>query len=127
MTSGEYEITLDDDRGLVRVVVKGMIKRELGEEIITTARTVGAQKKYHIIYDMRQATADVTLADWYFLPQRLTVLKKVETRILRAAVLIQPDEQQKDYQFYETVMNNQGMRVRIFLKEQMAIKWLSEG
>jgi len=122
MAKGEYNIKLDNKNGIVHVVARGELTQKLGEEIITNARTTAIEHKYNILYDVTQATVLVSLIDWFFLPRTLPVLQNLEIRIIRAAVLIPAGDQERAYKFYETVTHNIGMDLRIFLKEDEAIK-----
>jgi len=124
MVKGEYDIKLDNENEIVRVVVSGELDKKLGEEIITNARTAATEHKYNILYDVTQATVLVSLIDWFFLPRTLPVLQNLEIRIIRAAVLIPAGDQERAYNFYETVTYNVGMNLRIFFKEEEAISWL---
>jgi len=124
MDKGDYTITLDTEKEIVNVVARGELDKKLGEEIITNARTAATEHHYHILYDVTQAKVEVTLIDWFFLPRTLPVLQNSEIRIIKAAVLIPPGDQESAYRFYETVTHNIGMNLRIFFKEEEAIKWL---
>jgi hypothetical protein len=126
MGKGEYNITLDNENKIVRVVAFGELDKKLGEEIITNARTTATEHKYNILYDVAQAIVLVSLIDWFFLPRTLPVLQNQEMRTIRAAVLIPAGDQERAYKFYETVTHNVGMDLRIFLKEDEAVKWLIE-
>jgi hypothetical protein len=124
MEKGEYTITLDTEKEIVTVVARGKLDKKLGEEIISYARKAASEHRYQILYDVTQSKVDVSLIDWFFLPRTLPVLQNSETRIIRAAVLIPPGDQESAYRFYETVTHNIGMNLRIFFKEEEAIRWL---
>jgi hypothetical protein len=126
MSKGKYSITPDDINSIVRVVARGELVKELGEEIITKARLTAAEVQYPILCDVRQAEAIVTFADWFFLPKTLPVYKDNETRAIKTALIISPGNQESEYRFYEIVMHNEGMNLRIFLKEEEAVEWLKE-
>ena len=127
MSKAEYNITLDRENGIVRVVARGEIVKAMGEEIITKARTTAAEHQYHIFYDVRDTKTLVSFADWFFLPRTLDVFKKSKVRMIKAAVLISPGDHEKAYKFYETVTHNLGMNLRIFLEENEAVAWLRGG
>jgi hypothetical protein len=127
MSKGKYSITLDDINGIVRVVARGELVKELGEEIITKARLTAAEHKFDILCDVRHAEAIVSFADWFYLPKTLPVYKDNKTRIIKTALIISPGNQESEYYFYETVMKNEGMNLKVFLKEKEAVKWLEEG
>ena len=126
MVKGEYDIKLDNQNRIVRVVASGELDKKLGEEIITNARIKAYEQKYNILYDVSQTKVLVSIIDWFFLPRTLPVLQNVDMRSIRAAVLIPAGDQERAYKFYETVTHNVGMDLRIFLKEDEAVKWLKE-
>ena len=127
MDRGEYTITLDDENGIVRVVARGELSKALGEEIVTGARTAAAEHQYHILCDARNADVKVSLADWFFLPRTLPILKNIKIRTIKTAVIISSGNHEKIYDFYETVTQNIGMNFRVFLEEQEALNWLKQG
>jgi hypothetical protein len=124
MSNGEYTITLDTENGIVRVVAHGELVKELGEEIITKARTIAAEHQYPILYDVRHAEVKVSFIDWFFLPRTLPISKDIRMRLIKVALLISPGNHEREYNFYETVMRNLGTNLRIFLKEKEAVEWL---
>ena len=125
MGKDQYSITLDDEKRLVRVVASGDIVREVGNEIITKALATAAEHHYHIFCDVRQATVKVTLADWFFLPRTLAIFKNKEVRSISTAIVIAPGKQEDDYRFYETVVYNLGMELKVFKNEKDALDWLA--
>jgi hypothetical protein len=126
MRKCKYSITLDPGNNIVRVVAHGELVKELGEEIITKARMTAAEHQYHILCDVRHAEAIVSFADWFFLPKMLPVYKENKTRTIKTALMISPGNQESEYHFYETVMYNEGMNLKVFLKEEEAVEWLKE-
>ncbi len=126
MDKGEYTLTLDNENRIVHVVARGELSKELGEEIITGARTAAAEHQYHILCDARDADVKVSLADWFFLPRTLPIFKDIKIRTIKTAVLISSGNHEKIYNFYEAVTQNIGMNFRVFLEEQEALKWLKE-
>jgi hypothetical protein len=120
----QYQISLDDNLKIVRVIVYGDLPQPLGEEIITKARLLAAEHAAGILYDVRQATPRVPFSRWFFMPRELEVFKKGPTRDIKAAIVI-PGEGENEYRFYETVTSNVGLSVRIFLDQGEAEEWLS--
>jgi len=118
-----YKILLDSELNLVRVAVYGDFTQSLGEEIITRARTLASEHSCSILYDVRQATAQVDFSRWFYLPRELEVLRAKPTRNVKVAILV-PAEQVDKYKFYETVATNVGLSVNVFLDEEKAIEWL---
>jgi len=124
MNEGQYTITLDHDRRLVRVVTRGEIARDVGEDLITNARAEAAKYQYNIFCDVRESRAKVGLADWYFLPRRLLLYRKAKTANIKAAIIVSAGRQERVYRFFETVTQNLGLSIKIFLEEEKALDWL---
>ena len=124
MDKGQYTLTLDHEQGLVIVVAQGEFDMNSGMELITDARKNAAENQYHIFCDVRASKAAVNLADWFFLPRRLGVYQNLETRKSRTAILVTPGRQENNYRFFETVTNNIGLRIKVFLNEEDALAWL---
>ncbi len=110
-----FGVSLDHELHLVRITASGTLYQKDGEKIITTARTAAAENNFNVLYDIRHATAVVSFASWFKLPRELDVLKNTKTRNLKAAVLAsQNDKAVEEYKFYETVMANVGLNLRVF-------------
>jgi hypothetical protein len=127
MTKGKYVITLDKKNHIVHVVVQGDLVKELGKEIITKARVTAAEHQYFILYDVTHVRINASLVDWFFLPRTLPVYRNNKTRQIKTALLISPGNQEREYNFYETVTHNLGINLRVFLNETEAIEWLKGG
>jgi len=124
MDKGQYTITLEHERGLVRVRAVGEFNLKLGMALITDARQNAAAHRYNILCDVRESRAHVSLADWFYLPRRLGVYKSMQTRSVKTAIVVTPGRQEKAYRFFETVTSNVGLNIRVFLREEEALAWL---
>jgi len=124
MSDKQYEITLDKERCIVRLIVRGELEKDLGEKIITQARTKASETLYNILCDVRQAKVKAVLADWFYLPRKLDIYPK--THAVKTAILITPGQQESEYRFFETVAHNLGINIRIFLQEKDALEWLKK-
>lgn len=121
-----FDISLDSERRLVIIKAFGELREKDGEKIITAARTKAMENDYNIIYDLRNATTTVLFASWYHLPRKLEVFNTQKAFRIKAAVLVSPtDKSMPDYKFYETVTENLGLKLRVFLDESEAHEWLS--
>ena len=49
MSDKQYEITLDKDRCIVRLIVHGEIAKDVGKNIITQARKKASENQYNIL------------------------------------------------------------------------------
>ena len=121
---GEYKITIDDSKKIVRVVATGDFDKYLGDEMITKTRTTAGEHGYNIYCDATKAKVNVSVIDWFHLPRTLPVLQDQKIRQIKTAILIPSDKQVDNYKFYETVTYNVGMNLRVFLNEDEAINWL---
>jgi hypothetical protein len=124
MDKGQYTITLNHEQGLIYLVARGEFDFETAGELITDARKQAAEHQYQIFCDVRESRAKVDLVDWYYLPRRLFVYKDWKTRTVRTAILVRTGRQENVYRFFETVTNNLGLRIKIFLREEAALEWL---
>ena len=124
MDKGHYTITLDHERDLVRVLAQGEFDYKSGSDLITEARQQAAEHQYDIFCDVRESRAKVNLVDWFYLPRRLFVYTDWKTRTANTAILVSAGKQEKAYRFFETVANNLGLQIKIFLREEEALEWL---
>ena len=122
MSNKQYEIILDEEQRIIRINVYGELEKDVGEKIITEARTKAAKNQYNALYDVRQAKINAAFVDWFYLPRKLEVYSK--TKAVKTAILITPGVQEKEYSFFETVTHNLGINNKIFMKEKDAIEWL---
>jgi len=119
-----FEVIIDDERRMVKIIASGVFFQEDGEKLISTARRAAAERNYNVLYDMRNATTEVAFANWYTMPRNLDVFKGDATRKVKAAILtLETDKALDDYRFYETVSANLGFRLRVFTTETEAIEW----
>jgi hypothetical protein len=122
-----FEVYLDSERRLVRVVASGELFQKDGEKIISIAREKAAENGFDILYDIRAATTTVAFASWYKLPRELEVFKNPRARQAKTAVIVsRTDKALKDYKFYEIVTENVGIKLRVFFEENEALAWLAD-
>ena len=121
----ELQFTVDHDRSLIHVVCTGDIDKEGGVEIISRARESAVEHNYNILYDMRDASVDVKLADWYLLPRNKDLIKNSESHTINVSILAPTDNAESNYKFYETAATNIGLSVRVFTDEAKALDWLT--
>ena len=122
MSNEHYEIIFDKEQRILRMNVHGELEKDIGEKVITEARTKAAENQYNVLYDVRQAKIKVAFVDWFYLPRKLEVYSK--TKAVKSAILITPGQQEEEYSFFETVTHNLGINVKIFIQEKDAIEWL---
>ena len=121
----EYKIDLDQDRKVVIVTVQGKISNKSGKEVITNARSSAEEYGYNILYDLRETELSISVADLFHLARNPEVLGNPKMKyVTRVAILSVPDDQNSNYNFYETTAHNAGLRVKVFMDEEEAYEWL---
>jgi hypothetical protein len=121
MGNKQYEIIRDEEQCIIRLNVYGQLEKDVGEKIITEARTQAAENQFNILCDVRQAKVNVAFIDWFYLPRKLDVYSKTKT--VKTAILVTPGQQEEEYSFFETVTHNLGINVKIFIQEKDALEW----
>lgn len=124
MSNNPYEINVDQEQCIVRLIVRGEVSKDIGKEIITKARRKAAETQCNILCDVRQAKVKTILIDWYYLPRELEIYQS--TRAVKTAILITSGQQEEEYQFFETVTHNLGIGIKVFHQENDAISWLKK-
>ena len=103
-----------------------MLKKDI-EQMITGARQAAAENGFNILYDLRNSTTKVPFAEWYYIPRNLEVFKDPDAKKIKGAMMIlSEDKAVEGFQFYETVSDNLGFKIRIFFDETEALNWLNE-
>jgi hypothetical protein len=121
------DVSLDNKLRLVRVTATGELSQADGEKIVTSARKTAAEHNFDLLYDIRQATSNISLSSWFNLPRKLEVFKDFKTRLVNVAVLVsETDKGFSDYKFYEAVTENMGIKLRVFTDESEALQWLGK-
>ncbi|MBS1796449.1 MAG: hypothetical protein JSS81_21545 [Acidobacteria bacterium] len=121
-----YDLSLDHDRHLILVVIRGELMQDDGSEIITVTRQKASELNYNILYDMREATTNVPFSSWYRLPRELEVFSDHNIRRHKAVLLVsKTDKALKGYEFYSIVTENLGIKVRVFFEPDEALEWLT--
>ncbi len=118
-----YEISVDDEKCLIFLVVQGVLNRIEQEKIIIETRSQAAETGYNIFCDITRATITNSMAEWFYLARNKEVYPTFPTE--KTAVLIHPDAQ-KLYQFVGNVTRNASLNTRIFVKEEEARAWLKK-
>ena len=122
--AGRYAITFDEDRGLVRVTVVGVVDANLAPAMVAEARAAAMARGFNILYDFLLATpGNVGTGDVFWYPRKIPVLAGQEARRARIAVLHRP-EVAPLMAFWETAFMNAGLTARAFESEAQALAWL---
>jgi hypothetical protein len=120
-----YSIRIDAKRRVVHVVVSDTCDGKEVPRMATFARTAAAARGFNILYDIRDALAhNLETADVFWWPRKLEVLRSVEARRMRTAVLHVP-AQRELAQFWETAYRNLGFKASAFEEEAAAFGWLA--
>jgi hypothetical protein len=107
----------------VNLVVQGSFNKHDGEKIIVETRALASEKQCGILCDIKNATINVTLADWFYLVRNKNVFPNVSTE--KTGILINPDKW-KLFKYVEDVTQNVYMKIRVFRKKDDAMAWLKK-
>ena len=77
MGNKQYEIIRDEEQCIIRLNVYGQLEKDVGEKIITEARTQAAENQFNILCDVRQAKVNVAFIDWFYLPRNQMYTQKL--------------------------------------------------
>ncbi len=123
MSAHTYEITIDEEKRLVHLVVTGELDKFEGQQVIKETRAKAAETNYNILCDITGGTVKATMADWYYLARNKDIYPSRPSG--KTAILINPDAR-KIYKFVQDVTRNAGLNIRIFLKKEDALDWLKK-
>ena len=117
----KYEISFQENPGLVRVSIHGPLDDAAAHSIITEAIDVaGRENSTWFLYDLRDAKNKMTPTEMFYLPRDFEISK-----FHRVAAIIPEDDPAGDWQFLETVERNIGIQMKLFTEEKKAIEWLA--
>ncbi len=121
MESAQHEMTVLRDDKLLCISIRGTLHYAPVRGIMGEASRVAAEHGCtRFFYDFREAELSMTTTELYFLPRELPDL-----RFHRIGALIRKDAHLDDWQFFETVGQNNGIQMQFFTEEEKAIKWLT--
>jgi len=121
-----YEITVDTEHHLVRVLVSGVFDAEEAPRMTTDARRIASEHQLQrILYDVRVArVGKLENSDLFWLPRNVPALKDPKAARVRVATVF-VDCQRPVVEFWETAFRNVGLKARAFEDEEGAIAWLN--
>ena len=118
-----YDITADQDRGLIRTKVWGELTVESVTELTTEVGAVATELGFvRFLFDMREASESASTTDAFILaadPEKRGMQPQY-----RRAIVHRGDEEA--YTFFENVSVNRGYRVKTFTDIDRAIEWLQQ-
>jgi len=122
MAEFQYNLTVDEENRVIRLVVEGELNKNEGQMIIRETRKKAVDLELDILCDISQAKIKVTLADWYYLVRNRDIYPSRPAG--KTALLINPDSREI-YQFFLNVSRNVGFNFKYFFTEEDALDWLS--
>ena len=121
----EFEIGSDAESRIVTCTASGELDLGEGARMAREARKRSHELGYGLLYDVRAVSVKASLVDAYDFPRRIDELyEKPEHRSARAAILFEKDD--AFWRFFETVVRNLRLMVRIFQDQQEALRWLRD-
>lgn len=122
MAEFQYNLTVDEENRVIRLVVEGELNKNEGQMIIRETRKKAVDLELDILCDISQAKIKVTLADWFYLVRNRDIYPSRPAG--KTALLINPDSREI-YQFFLNVSRNVGFNFKYFFTEEDALDWLS--
>jgi hypothetical protein len=119
----KYEVSIDQDRRLIRIKVWGELTFESISEMTTEVSTAAAKHGFvHFLFDMRETTENADTMDAFFLAANPE--ERGLTRTHKRAIVHRSTN--KLYRFFETVSVNRGYNVKLFTDIDSALEWIQE-
>ena len=123
--TGRYALEIDEERGLVRVTVHGVVNAELAAPMVTDARAAAMPRGFNILYDFLAAErGNVASGDVFWYARNIPAVGAKDAGRIRIAVLHRP-EVAGLMGFWETAFRNIGLPARAFEDEAAALAWLA--
>ncbi len=119
----QYNYSIDMDKKIIYVKVKGNIIESEGAEMGLFFRTKALELDCKLYFDMTETHNSISMGSVYFWFEHQYGDINEKFRFINTAYKIN-DEQDKLYDFIQTVCFNQGIRTRVFKTENEAIEWL---
>jgi hypothetical protein len=122
-----FKVIYDEHGCIVVATTEELFNYELlehmGPEIV---RTVKEHQCFHVLIDFRRSPISMSTIKIYDVPKKLGAMFMAQgidiLTVKRAIVIAQKDQ---DYEFLETVSDNQSHRFKLFYDLEEAKKWLS--
>jgi hypothetical protein len=123
----EWQIDYSPDDGVVRLTTSGDMTQA---DILTMARAglaeVERRGARRVLVDHRKVTLALKVSEIYHLPLKL--LDEGLARDLKVATVYSVDSpRKKDFEFYENVCFNLGLKQVTFVDPEAAMRWLLKG
>ncbi len=119
----QYNYSVDMNNKIIYVKVKGKINESEGAEMGVFLRTKACELDCKLYLDMTETQNYVSMGSVYFWFEHRYNDVNEKFRFINTAYRVN-DEQDKLYDFIQTICMNQGIRTRIFKSEIEAIAWL---
>jgi hypothetical protein len=120
------DLVILDEVRIVKAVIDGELDISSAFELVSLTRTKAKELDYNIIYDFRKVKLKLSIADAYSIPHEHEELRDVPSRHTKVVGLLNKDQYNDNWQFYQNTLHNLGFYNWKFLfTEESAIEWLS--
>ncbi len=123
----DFDLTIDDENKLIRVTADGLFFKTDVARMVGTARDQAIKLGFNLFYDVQNAERRLSAFDWYELPRELEAYNHPTARLIKAAAVLSQKADFRDLRFFETVLQNLGFNVRLFLSYDYALDWVLRG
>ena len=118
-----YQISIDKEHQLIRLVLKGVVSKIEGEQVIIETRAASAENGLDILCDIREAEIVARPADWFFLLRNKDIYPSKPNE--KTALLI-TSKKRGFFGFVGNVALNMSMNIQVFVDESEALDWLQK-
>ena len=120
----DIEFEKIEEREILEAKVSGELTLESSKEISSKTRTKAKELDYGLLKDLSEVEQNVTLIDAYnfFSPSENKQLKPALKNVV-TAVLVK-DEEEKIWEFWELVSENNGLLSKVFDERSEALQWI---
>jgi hypothetical protein len=117
----DFRLYREDD--IIRVVVTGVFSLDLARAVVGSAiRACEEHRLVRALADIRSMQGDMATLDRY---EAGTYGAKMIPRTIAVAMLARPDQISPD-SFFENVLVNRGVNLRVFSDQEEALEWLKQ-
>ncbi|MDJ0656102.1 MAG: STAS/SEC14 domain-containing protein [Xanthomonadales bacterium] len=122
----DYDLTLDETTGILKVTLSGILDRPEDDLLEQTGALLMQHPSNPVLLDHRNLRLEIDLTELYEMGEALEEHPSTP-HVARMAVLVNPDQDTRPYEFFVNVMNNRGVPMRAFQwdQEEQALEWLT--
>ena len=120
-----YSFEKNDDTNTITVRTTGHLKTKELAAMGVLIRLQAMDLKYKLIFDHRLSKNFISITEAYYWFSNHYDGIDLKLRQIPAAIITN-NEDNEFFQFLETTCSNQGIPIKVFLEEELAIDWINK-